>query len=497
MVKIRALLRTLRGTANLNSARRFDILYNCQVMMEPSVVFAEQDKRRRFSPGIRLKLIGFLLPLLFLLVIAVAASVTKITESSVRKDLLYRGVSISRVVALSAGYSLLSGDRLALDSLAAETKNSSMDIEYVVVRDTADKVLAHSLIEERGKAYAPPVRLGSLGTFLETEADEVTRRGRNMIEFNTPIIFAGKRVGMVSVALSKDSLLTAQEKIRRSIIGVAVVFLVVALLGTLLLATFITTPVEKLSSGVNELAAGNQFHPIPVKAGDELGELTRNFNRMARTILAQKDRLSRYAEELEESYISTVRVLAAAIDARDPYTLGHSTRVARLSCELGRRLGYSREEVEHLERACLFHDVGKIRTPDEILLKGQGLTSRELSIMRRHPVDGADILRMAPSLHRYIPVVQSHHEWHNGKGYPEGKRDSEIPVHAQIISLADALDSMTSNRPYRRALSLDDAIDEIIRFRGTQFSPDLTDAFVRMVQEMPALDAVVVMEARV
>ncbi len=462
--------------------------------MEASVGHNDQETRRRFSPGIRLKLIGFLLPLIFLLVIAVAASVTKITQSTIRKDLLQRGVSISRVVALSAGYSLLSGDRLAMDSLAAETKNSSTDIEYVAIRDTADNVLAHSMIEERGKAYAPPVRLGSLGTFLETEVDEVTRRGRDMIEFGTPIIFAGKRVGTVSVALSKGSLLAAQDGIRRSIVAVAAVFLVLALLGTLLLASFITNPVEKLSSGVNELAAGNQFHPIPAKAGDELGELTRNFNRMARTILAQKDRLSRYAEELEQAYISTVRVLAAAIDARDPYTLGHSTRVAHLSCELGRRLGYSRDEVEHLERACLFHDVGKIRTPDDILLKEQGLSSRELSIMRRHPADGADILRMAPSLHRYIPVVQSHHEWYNGKGYPEGKRDSEIPVHAQIISLADAVDSMTSNRPYRKALSLDEAIDEILRFRGTQFSPELTDAFVRMIQELPALEAPVVKE---
>lgn len=466
-------------------------------MMDSSATNAEQEKRRRFSPGIRLKLVAFLLPLIFLLVIAVAASVTKITEASIRKDLLQRGVSISRVVALSAGYSLLSGDRLALDSLAAETRNSNTDIEYVAIRNTADNVLAHSQIEERGKVYAPPVRLRSLGTFLETEADEVTTRGRDMIGFNTPIIFAGKRVGTVSVALSKGTLLGAQEEIRRSIFTVAAVFLVVAVLGTLGLASFITTPVEKLSSGVNELTSGNQFHPIPVKAGDELGELTRNFNRMARTILAQKDRLSRYAEELEEAYISTVRVIAAAIDARDPYTLGHSTRVARLSCELGRRLGYSRDEVEHLERACLFHDVGKIRTPDDILLKEHGLSTRELGIMRRHPVDGADILRMAPSLHRYIPVIQSHHEWYNGKGYPEGKRDSEIPVHAQIIALADALDSMTSNRPYRRALSLEEAIEEIVRFRGTQFSPDLTDAFVRMIQELPALEAVVIREVPV
>jgi putative nucleotidyltransferase with HDIG domain len=422
-------------------------------------------KKRRFSLGIRLKLIAFLLPLVFLLVILIAAAVTKITDDAIRNDLLQRGVAISRVVALSSGYSILSGDRLAMDSLAAETIKSSGDIEYVSIRDTEDMVLAHSLIEKRGKEYSAPTRVNVLGTFLETQAFEVERRGKGLIEFSTPIFFSGKRVGTVSLAVSR-------------------------LLGTFAIASFITTPVKKLSSGVNELASGAQFHPIPFRSRDELGELTRNFNRMAETILSQKNRLSRYAKDLEESYIATVRVLAASIDARDPYTLGHSTRVAFLSCELGRRLGYSTEEVEHLEKACLFHDVGKIRTPDDILLKQQRLTRKEVGMMQKHPDDGADILGMAPSLHRYIPVVRYHHEWYNGKGYPEGRKDSAIPVHAQIIALSDAFDAMTSNRPYRKALTSREALEEISRFRGTQFSPELTDAFVRMVQEMPPMEAV-------
>lgn len=450
----------------------------------------EAGKIRRFSPGIRLKLIAFLLPLVCLLIILIAAAVTKITDNAIRTDLLQRGVAISRVVALSSGYSILSGDRLAMDSLAAETRNSSGDIEYVSIRDTEDVVLAHSLIDERGKKYSAPGQLNVLGTFLETQAFEVERLGKGLIEFSTPIFFAGKRVGTVSLAISRDSVLAAQRNIRNSIVIAAAIFLGIALLGTFAIASFITTPVKKLSSGVNELASGKQFHPIPFRSGDELGELTRNFNRMAETILSQKNRLSRYAKDLEESYIATVRVLSASIDARDPYTLGHSTRVAFLSCELGRRLGYPTEEIEHLERACLFHDVGKIRTPDDILLKQQRLSRKEFGVMQRHPDDGADILGMAPSLHRYIPVVRYHHEWYDGRGYPEGRRNSEIPVHAQIIALADAFDAMTSNRPYRKALTTREALEEILRFRGTQFSPELTDAFVRMVQEMPPMEAV-------
>jgi len=447
-------------------------------------------KERRFSLGIRLKLIAFLLPMVFLLVILIAAAVTKITDDAIQNDLLQRGLAISRVVALSSGYSIPLGDRLAMDSLTAETKNSSHDIEYVFIRDTEDIILAHNLIEERGKAYSPPAQGKTLGTFLETQAKEIMRKGRELIEFSTPVFFAGKRVGTVSLAISRDSILAAQRNIRKSIVIAAAVFLMIALLGTFAIASFITTPVKKLSSGVNALASGTDFHPIPYRSRDELGELTRNFNRLAETILSQKNRLSRYARDLEESYIATVRVLAASIDARDPYTLGHSTRVAFLACELGRKLGFSTEEIEHLEKACLFHDVGKIRTPDEILLKEQRLSPREIGLIRRHPDNGADILRMAPSLHRYIPVVRYHHEWYNGKGYPEGRMNSEIPIHAQIISLADAFDAMTSSRPYRKGLTTREALEEIRRFRGTQFSPELTDVFIRMVNEMPSMEAV-------
>ena len=448
----------------------------------------EKNGRRWSSPKIRTKLLGFLLPLVIVLVVTVTVAVMRITEAAIQRDLLQRGVAICRVVAFSAGYSLLSGDRLAMDSLTAETRKSSSDIEFVAVRDTGNVILAHSRIQERGKTYPDPDTSSSLGSFLETQADKVSRKGRGMIEFTTPVLFAGKRVGTASVALSQESLLTAQRDIERSVLIAASILLGVALLGTMVLASLITTPVQELTAGVNQLASGQTFHPIPVRSGDELGELTGNFNRMAETILAQQEQLSGYAKDLEEAYVGMVRVIAASIDARDPYTLGHSTRVARISCRLGRRLGFSEEELEHLEKACLFHDVGKIRTPDDILLKKQSLTQPEYVEMRSHPADGAEILKMAPSLHRYVPVVRAHHEWYDGNGYPDGKRDSEIPVHAQIIALVDAFDAMTSTRPYRKGLSPVEAVEEILRFRGTQFSPTLTDALVEMVRETPPME---------
>ena len=443
---------------------------------------------RRVGAGIRLKLFGFLLPLVFLLIASVTWVVTEVTKATLRRDLLQRGAAISRVVALSAGHSLLSDDPLGLDRLVSETRASDPDIAFIAIRDASDVVAAHDRVTERGKPYRPVPPLLPLGTFGDTQADEVMRDGRRLIEYTTPISFAGRRVGIASLGFSMQGLAAAERSIRKLIFAAAAVILVIAFFGTLVLSSIFTHPVKRLHKGVLSLASSETFQPVPVHSSDELGALTRNFNRMAETILAQKNSLQRKALQLEEAYISMVRVLAASLDARDPYTMGHSTRVARMSCLLGRRLGMDEEELSNLERAAIFHDLGKIQTPDDVLLKGERLSHAEVERMRSHPVDGTEILRMAPSLHRYIPVVRAHHEWYNGEGYPDGIKGDEIPLHAQIIALADAFDAMTTERPYRDALSSEEAIDEILQSRGTQFSPDLADAFAKMVRKMPPMD---------
>ena len=443
---------------------------------------------RRVGVGIRLKLFGFLLPLVFLLIASVTWMVTEITQATLKRDLLQRGAAISRVVALSAGHSLLAKDPLGLDRLVSETRASDPDIAFIAIRDASDVVVAHDQVAERGKPFRPVPPLLPLGTFGDTRADDVVRDGRRLIEYTTPISFAGRRVGIASLGLSMQGLATAQRSIRQRIFATAAVFLVVAIFGTLVLSSFVTTPVKRLHRGVLSLAGSDTFQPVPAHSSDELGALTRNFNHMAETILAQKSSLQLKALQLEEAYISMVRVIAASLDARDPYTMGHSARVARMSCMLGRRLGMGEEELSNLERAAIFHDLGKIQTPDDVLLKGERLSRSEEEKMRNHPTDGTEILRMAPFLHRYIPVVRAHHEWYNGEGYPDGLKGDEIPLHAQILALADAFDAMTTDRPYREALSSVEAIDEILVFRGTQFSPELADAFAKMVREMPPMD---------
>ena len=442
---------------------------------------------RRVGAGIRLKLFGILLPLVFLLITAVTLMVMEVTKSTLRRDLLQRGAAISRVVALSAGHSLLAKDPLGLDRLVSETRASDPDIAFVAIRDTSDIMVAHDRVTERGKPFRPVPPLLPVGTFGDTQADEVVRDGRRLIEYTTPISFAGRRLGIASLGLSMEGFAAAQRSIRNLIFAAAAAILVVAFFGTLLVSSVITTPVKRLHQGVVSLASSETFQPVQARSSDELGALTRNFNRMAETILAQKTSLRKKALQLEEAYISMVRVIAASMDARDPYTMGHSTRVARMACALGRRIGLSEEELSNLERAAIFHDLGKIQTPDDVLLKGERLSNAEEERMKNHPVDGTEILRMAPFLHRYIPVVRAHHEWYNGEGYPDGLKGDEIPLHSQVIALADAFDAMTTDRPYRQALSEEAAIAEILRFRGTQFSPGLADAFAEMMREMPPM----------
>ena len=464
---------------------------------------------RRVRVGIRLKLFGFLLLLVILLIVSVTWAVTKVTQSTLRRDLLQRGASISRVVAFSAGHSMLANDPLGLDTLVSKTKANDPDIAFIAIRDASDIVVAHDRVTEKGKSYLPVPPLELLGTFGDTQAEEVVRYRRPLIEYTTPIYSPISppdrpvRMGIVSLGLSMEGLATAQRSIRQLIFAAAAAILVAAFFGMLLLSSFITTPVKRLHQGVLSLAGSETFQPVAVRSSDELGALTQNFNRMAETILAQKTALQNErrfscrnqkadlqekANKLEEAYISVVHVIAASLDARDPYTIRHSDRVAQLSCALGRRLGMDEEELSHLERAAIFHDIGKFKTPDNLLHKGESLSSDEEEQMKSHPVDGAEILRMVPLLHRYIPVVRGCHEWYNGDGYPDGLKGDDIPRHAQIIALADAFDAMTTDRPYREALSPEEAIDEILQFRGTQFSPELADAFAKMVREKPPMD---------
>lgn len=184
----------------------------------------------------------------------------------------------------------------------------------------------------------------------------------------------------------------------------------------------------------------------------------------------------------KRSYLSTVRALAAAVDARDPCTRFHSRNVAALASALAKKINLEEERVRKIEIAGLLHDVGKIGIPDSILKKSEKLSPAEKKIIEEHPVLGERILKNT-DLIDILPWIRAHHERWDGKGYPDRLKGEEIPIEARILALADAFDAMTSERPYQDALTLEEAVKEIETHKGTQFDPLLADTFIKLIKE--------------
>ncbi|MFN3478104.1 MAG: HD domain-containing phosphohydrolase, partial [bacterium] len=188
-----------------------------------------------------------------------------------------------------------------------------------------------------------------------------------------------------------------------------------------------------------------------------------------------------YSEKLEKSYINTIRSLAKAFEARDKYNKGHMERVLKYGLAIASEIDPQLLNDEVLKLSLLFHDIGKIEIPDFILNKPAKLTSEEYEIIKRHPDAGEEILRNVKFLSEVAKIVKQHQERWDGKGYPLGLKGEEIHFYARIVALADAFDAMTSDRVYRKAMSLEEAVEEIKRNRGTQFDPLVVDAFLRAV----------------
>lgn len=190
---------------------------------------------------------------------------------------------------------------------------------------------------------------------------------------------------------------------------------------------------------------------------------------------------ARLYSALKSQYLSTVTALAEAVEKRDPYTGGHVRRVVQYSVLLGFELGLSLEELDRLRLSSALHDVGKIAVPDHVLRKPAPLDAEEARVMQRHTVDGAEIVARIPELRDVLGGVRSHHERIDGRGYPDGLADEQIPNQARIIAVADTYDAMTTSRPYRKALDTAVAVAEIRRGAGTQFCPQVVAAFDRLV----------------
>ncbi|HBC84667.1 MAG TPA: hypothetical protein DCZ30_04435 [Clostridiales bacterium] len=194
------------------------------------------------------------------------------------------------------------------------------------------------------------------------------------------------------------------------------------------------------------------------------------------------EELSNTYSELEMAYLESIETLRYTVEAKDPYTSGHSSRVSKYSQLIGKYLNLSEEDLKILHLGGLFHDIGKIGIPDSILLKESSLTTDEYSQIKNHPSIGSHILCNAKIFKSIIPIVKHHHEKYNGTGYPSQLKGTDIPYLVRITSIADAFDAMSSKRNYRNELTLDTIINEIEKNKGIQFDPEISDVFLNILK---------------
>lgn len=192
-------------------------------------------------------------------------------------------------------------------------------------------------------------------------------------------------------------------------------------------------------------------------------------------------------KELEDLFIKLIRVMINSLDAKSPWTKGHSERVSLYAEQIAQQMLFEGDEIKHIRLAGLLHDIGKIGTFDYLLDKPGKLTPEEFEIVKKHPAQGAAILIEIKQLHDIVPMVKYHHEKIDGTGYPYRLKGDEIPIGAKILHVADSFDSMTSDRPYRPAPSIDYALSELRKHKGTQFDPLVVDAFLRVLEEQKNL----------
>jgi putative two-component system response regulator len=235
---------------------------------------------------------------------------------------------------------------------------------------------------------------------------------------------------------------------------------------------------------MNDAAPAGSMDPAEEhRLREQLLAFARDINEVYRRERARTAELERALEDLEESYLATVKTLAFVVEAKDVHTRSHLDRAHDYAVALASRVAPELAADQTLRYGFFLHDIGKIGIPERILSKPGPLTDDEWAIMRTHPLLGAQILSPVKFLVPALPIVEAHHEKWDGSGYPRGLRGDQIPLGARIFALVDAFDAMTSDRPYRRALPFEQALDQIASCAGTHFDPDVVYAFVDLCRD--------------
>ncbi len=302
----------------------------------------------------------------------------------------------------------------------------------------------------------------------------------NGAEYAVKLLFQRGDAAVYAVDSIGASTQVPMQQALRSVLLIAIGSFAFATIASIWLARTISRPIYRLSAALSHMTTARDFeNPLPLSGVTrEVDTLTGTFNSMMQSV-------ARAEAETESAYVGAIRALALALDARDPYTAGHSERVSALSVAVGRQMRLPDDQLEVLRLGALLHDIGKIGISDAVLRKPGPLTHDEFEMIQEHPAVGGRILRSVPFLAPHLPIVELHHERPDGQGYPYRLRADEIPILARIVHVADAFDAITSARAYRPARGSADALRELWKYAGTQFDAEAVHA---LAAAMPTIE---------
>ncbi len=355
----------------------------------------------------------------------------------------------------------------------------------VFVVDDRLRPFAHTrfadVVEGKGIEHSALVdefkRFGMSPTSLRFDQRLANGKSRAMIGTYAPIGSIDEHRWGVFVEVERAMGLSQVWDMWRNTIKYGLVAFAFAVVLGILFTWHITKPIHELADVSRRVASGDYGRRVKVSSNNEIGMLADHFNAMAGEIGKTIDDLKLQKEMNDQLFISSIRSLAAAIDARDPYTRGHSERVTRYARIIARQLKLPPEQIRNVEVGALLHDVGKIGIEDRILRKPAALTPEEFEIMKTHPEKGGQIMEPISMLREATEVIIHHHERWDGQGYPSGLKAEEIPIGARVVNVADTFDAMTTHRPYQRAMPFATAAKKIGEFSGKACDPAVVRAF--------------------
>jgi len=285
---------------------------------------------------------------------------------------------------------------------------------------------------------------------------------------NLPVAILGIDIDASDVYLTEKGLLD------RGIFVLLMGVIFSLVLGSIFSARIIF-PIKKLIEGTKHIAGGDLGYRVKIPSQDEIGQLALSFNDMTASLADAR-------EKLQDYFYRMVQAMVRSLEAKDPYTRGHSDRVSELSYKIAVKMGIAPKEAELLRKAAQMHDIGKLGIHDDILHKKSGLSEVEWDIVRKHPEVGEEILKPVFLDAQMLSVIRSHHEHYDGTGYPDGLKAEETSIFSQIVSVADAYDAITSSRSYHAALTKEDALAKIKAGSGTQFNPAVVQALIKILE---------------